>query len=86
MGQPILPKWMHNGEKCVAVIKGQTYDGIIDKIGDYGKVRVKIAMPNGLGGAPVIGVYPKAVMYTSLRMRETHVPGLDEALNQRKGA
>lgn len=79
-------RWIEGGAKCLAYVKGETYDGIILTTDERRRrATVKIAVPIPLSGQIRVVTHPDPIGYNRLSMRESHVPGLDEA-PQRKGA
>lgn len=77
MGQPMLPKWIHEGARCKAKINGATYNAVITKELDYGRFKVKTAVPDYLNGGYRFTDYSKPVSHTNLMRRSTYVAGLD---------
>ena len=79
MGQPVLPRWLKEGNtRCIAKIGKQRYSASITQELENGFFKVKIAIPNTLSGGLIIRDYEKPVSFKNLVMREKRIPELDE--------
>lgn len=84
MGQPVLPKWIREGARCKAKINGATYNAIITQELDYGRFKVRTAVPDQLNGGCLFTDYAKPVSYNALTRRSSYVAGLDTPTPEEK--
>ncbi len=77
MANPILPKWMHEGARCVVKINGKDFDAVITRIADYGCIYVKIAIHNPFTNQVIVHQRKEYVSFKHLIRRERYIPELD---------